>query len=79
MKFSMKVDSGTISTIEGMEGWMKALQEDYGIEAKEFSINFKSFIRGDHRDGNVYMIGSLKSFINLWKDYHRYTTIKIGW
>lgn len=79
MKFSMKVDSETISTIEGMEGWMKTLQEDYGIDAKEFGMNLKSFLETDRIDANICMIGSLKSFINLWRDYHRSTTVKIGW
>lgn len=58
---------------------MKALQDDYGIEVKEFSINFKSFLGKDQTDTDVCMIGSLKSFINLWRDYHRSTTVKIGW
>lgn len=79
MMFSMKIDSGTISTVERMDGWMKTLQKNYGIEVKEFNINFRSFLREDHPDAHICMIGSLKSFINLWKDYHRSTTVKIGW
>lgn len=79
MKYSMRVESNTVSTVQGMQDWIKLLATHYKAKIDNFNLVFEPWKLDDPIHCDIHAYGNLKSFLKLWKDYHKKTSVRRGW
>ena len=79
MKYSMRVESKTVDTVEGMQNWIALLAPRYNAQIDEVYLVFDPGTLTDPIHCDIHIYGDLKSFLKLWKDYHKKTSVRRGW
>ena len=79
MKYSMRVESKTVDTVEGMQNWIELLATRYKAKIDDFNLVFEPWKLTDPNHCDIHIYGDLKSFLKLWKDYHKKTSVRRGW
>lgn len=79
VRYSLAVKSDTVKTVDGMASWIELVSTQYNAKVVEFNLIFEPWKLHESIRCDVHIYGNLKSFLQIWMDYHKITSVRLGW
>lgn len=79
MKYSICVKPKTVSTVDGMDSWIKFFDIRYRAKVKDFDLRFDGKDLEEPIKCVIHVEGPFISFLRLWLEYREMAVVFIGW
>lgn len=79
VRYSLAVKSDTVKTVDGMASWIELVSTQYNAKVVEFNLIFEPWKLHESIRCDVHIYGNLRSFLQILMDYHKITSVRLGW